>query len=63
MSGGKAKRANSATKKVTVTEEINHAAAQVLPTGQDYERWISTLEPLTLLKAASKHAAKLISRH
>ena len=34
-------------------------AVVLLPKEEDTGRWVSTLAPLTLLKAASKHAAKL----
>ena len=40
-------------------DETNHAAVSLTPTEDDSSRWVSTLAPLTLLKAASKHAAKL----
>jgi len=62
MSGGKgAKRMNSgsAGKKTTFSDETNHAAVSLLPKKEDSSRGVSTLAPLTLLKAASKHAAKL----
>jgi len=62
MSGGKgAKRTNSgsAGKKTTFSDQTNHAAVSLLPKTEDSSRWVSTLAPLTLLKAASKHAAKL----
>jgi len=62
MSGGKTtKRQNSgsAGKKTTSSDETNHAVVSLLPTEEDSSRWVSTLAPLTLLKAASKHAAEL----
>jgi len=62
MSGGKgAKRTNSgsAGKKTTFLDEKNHAAVSHTPKKKDGSQWVSTLAPLTLLKAASKHAAKL----
>jgi len=40
-------------------DETNHAAVSLIPTEDDPTRWVSTLAPLTLLKAASKHAARL----
>jgi len=62
MSGGKAaKRSTSGAtaKKTTFSDETNHAAVSLTPKEDDSSRWVSTLAPLTLLKAASKHAAKL----
>jgi len=62
MSGGKRmKRQNSgsAGKKTTSLDETNHAVVSLLPMEEDSSRCVSTLAPLTLLKAASKHAAKL----
>jgi len=62
MSGGKAaKRSNSdaTTKKMMSLDETNHAAVSLTPTEDDFSRWVSTLAPLTLLKAASKHATRL----
>ena len=62
MSGGKAaKRSNSGAtaKKMTSLDETNHAAVSLTPTEDDSSRWVSTLAPLTLPKAASKHAARL----
>jgi len=62
MSAGKgAKRttSGSAGKKTTYSDETNHAAVSPLPNEDDSSRWVSTLAPLTLLKAVSKHAAKL----
>ena len=62
MSGGKgAKRtkSGSAGKKTTFSDETNHAAVSLLPKKDDSSRWVFTLAPLTLLKAASEHAAKL----
>jgi len=61
MSGGKgAKRTNSgsAVKKTTFSDETNPAVS-LLPKKEDSSRWVSTLAPLTLLTAASIHAAKL----
>ena len=62
MSGGKAaKRSNSGdtAKKMTSLDETNHAAVSLTPTEDDSSQWVSTLTPLTLLKAASKYAARL----
>ena len=63
MSGGKAaKRSTSGAtaNKTTFLDETNHAAVSLTPKEDDSSRWVSTLSaPLTLLKAASKHAAKL----
>ena len=62
MSRGKgAKRTNSgsAVKKTTFSDETNHAAVSLFPEKEDSSRWVSTLVPLTLLTAASIHAAKL----
>ena len=59
MSGGKAtKRSTSGAtpKRMTSLDESNHAAVSLIPTEDDPPRWVSTLAPLTLLKAASKHA-------
>ena len=55
------KRSNSGAtpKKMTSLDETNHAAVSLIPTEDDPSRWVSTLAPLTLLKAASKHAARL----
>jgi len=58
MSGGKgAKRTNSGSvgKNTLFLDETNHMAVSLLPN----EEGVSTLAPHTLLKAASKHAAKL----
>jgi len=62
MTGGKgAKRTNSgsAGKKTTLSDETNHPAVSLLPKKEDSSQWVSTLAPSTLLKATSKHAAKL----
>jgi len=62
MSGAKAtKRSNSGatTKTMTTLDETNHAAVSLIPTEDDSSRWVSTVAPLTLLKATSKHAARL----
>jgi len=62
MSGGKTtKPQNSgcAVKKTTSSDETNHAVVSLLPKKEDSSQWVSTLAPLTLLKAASKHVAKL----
>jgi len=62
MSGGKAaKRSTSGAtaKKTTFSDETNHAAVSLTHKEDDSSRWVSTLAPLTLLKAANKHAAKL----
>jgi hypothetical protein len=62
MSGGKgAKRTNSGSvgKKTTFLDETNHAAESLLRKKTDCSRWVSTLAPLTLLKAARKYVAKL----
>jgi len=51
MSGGKgAKRTNSGSmgKKTTFSDETHHAAVSLLPKKTDYNRWFSTLAPLTL---------------
>jgi len=61
MSRGKAgKRSNSGAtaNKTTSLDETNHAAVSLTPTEDDSRWWVSTLAPLTLLKAASKHAVK-----
>ena len=63
MSGAKAvKQSNSGAtpKKITSLDETNHAAVSLTPTEDDSTRWVSTFAPLTLLKAASKHAAMII---
>jgi len=49
----------SAGKKTTYSDEINHAVASLLHKEDDSSRWVSTLAPLTFLKAASKHAVTL----
>jgi len=62
MSGGKgAKRTNSgsAGKKTTFSDETNHADVSLLPEKEHDNQLVCTLAPLTLLKAASKHAEKL----
>ena len=62
MSGGKAtKRSNTGAtpKKMASLDETNHAAVSLIPTEDGSTRWVSTLAPLTLLKAASKHAGRL----
>jgi len=62
MSGGKGAKwtnSGSAGKKTTFSDEINHAAVSLLPKKEDCSQWVSTLAPLILLKAASKHVAKL----
>ena len=63
MNGGKgAKRTNSGStvkKRGTFSDETNHVPVSLLPTTEDSSQWVSTLAPLTLLKAASKHAEKL----
>ena len=51
MSGGKgAKRTNSGSvgKKTTFSDETNHVVVSLLPKKTDYNRWFSTLAPLTL---------------
>ena len=61
MSCGKGtKRTNSgsAGKKMTFSDETNHSAVSLLLKKKDGSQWVSTLAPLTLLKAASKHTAK-----
>jgi len=40
-------------------DETNHAAVSLTPIEDDSSQWVSTLAPLTLLKAASMHAAWL----
>jgi len=47
------------SKKTTFLDETNHAAVSITFKEDDSSRWVSTLAPLTLLKEASKHAAKL----
>ena len=62
MSGAKAtKRSNSGAtpKKMKSLDETNHAVVSLIPTEDDSSRWVSTVAPLTLLKATSKHAARL----
>ena len=62
MSGAKTtKRSNSGAtpKKMAALDETNHAAVSLIPTEDDSTRWVSTLAPLTLLKAGSKHAVRL----
>ena len=62
MSGGKGtKRTNSdaAAKKTTFSDKTNHAAVGLVPAEVESDGWGSTLAPLTLLQAASKHAVKL----
>jgi len=62
MSGGKgAKRTDSgsAVKKTTFSDDTNHATVSLLRKKEDSSRWVSTLVPLTVLTAASIHAAKL----
>jgi len=62
MSGGKAAKrstSGSTAKKTTFSDKTNHAAVSLTPKEDDSSRWGSTLAPLTLLQAASKHAAKL----
>ena len=62
MNAGKGvKRATSgsAGKKTTYSDEINHVVASLLPKEDNSSWWVSTLAPLTLLKAASKHAVTL----
>jgi len=64
MSGGKAAKQSTSgatAKKMTFSDETNHAAVSLTPKEDDSSRWVSTLAPLTLLKGASKHhdAAKL----
>ena len=65
MSGAKAtKRSNSGAtpKKIASLDETNHAAVSLTPTEDDYTRWVSTLAPLTFLKAVSKHATRVNER-
>jgi len=62
MSGGKAaKRSTSGAtaQKTTYSDETNHSVVSLTPKEDDSSWLVSTLAPLTLLKAASKHAAKL----
>ena len=62
MSSGKgAKRSNSDSvgKKTTFLDDANHAAVSLLSKKTDCSWWVSTLAPLTLLKAARKYVAKL----
>jgi len=57
--GAKRTTSGSAGKKTTYLDEMNHAVASLLPKEDDSRQWVSTLAPLTLLKAASQHAATL----
>ena len=57
--GSKRMTSDSADKKTTYSDEINHAVVSLLPKEDDSSRWVSTLAPLTLLKVASKHAVTL----
>jgi len=57
--GSKRTTSGFAGKKTTYLDEINHAVASLLPREDDSSRWVSTLAPLTFLKAASKHAVTL----
>jgi len=62
MSGGKGPKrsiSGTAAKKTTFLDQTNHACAYLLPAQEEFGWWGSTLAPLTFLKAASKHAAKL----
>ena len=63
ISGGKmTKRHDSGSvgkKKMTSSDETNHAVVSLLPKKEDSSWWVSTLVPLTLVMAASIHAAKL----
>jgi len=54
--GAKRTTSGSAGKNTTYSDEINHVVASLLPKEDDSSRWVSTLAPLTFLKAASKHA-------
>jgi len=55
----KGQNSGSTVKKTTSLIETNHTDVSLLPKKEDSSRWVSTLVTLTLLKAASKHAAKL----
>jgi len=57
--GAKQTNSGSAGKQTTFLDETNHAVVSLPPKKEDSSQWVSTLAPLTLLKAASKHAAKL----
>jgi len=57
--GVKQMNSGSAVKKMTFSDETNHAAVSFLPKKEDSSRWVSTLVPLTLLNETSKHAGKL----
>jgi len=57
--GVKRTTSGSAGKKTTYSDEINHVVASLLPKEDDSSQWVFTLAPLTLLKAASKHAVTL----
>jgi len=62
MSGGKAaKRSNSGAtaKKTTFLDETNHAVVSLTPKEDDSRWWVSTLAPLTLLKAANKYVINI----
>jgi len=62
MSGGKAAKQSNCVdtvKKTPFSDETNHATVSLTPKEDDYSRWVSTLAPLTLLKAGSKYASKL----
>jgi len=66
MSGGKAaKRANPGVtaKKTTFSDERNHAVVSLTPEEDDSSRWVSTLAPLSLLKAASKYVIIIDKAH
>ena len=57
--GAKRTTSGSVCKKTTYSDEINHVVASLLSKEDDSSRWVSNLAPLTLLKAASKHATTL----
>ena len=57
--GVKQMNSGSAVKKMTFSDETNHATVSLLPKKEDSSRWVSTLVPLTLLNETSKHAGKL----
>jgi len=52
---GRRSNSGATAKKTTFSDETNHAAVSLTPMEDDSSRWVSTLAPLTLLKAASKH--------
>jgi len=57
--GTKWTNSGSAGKKTTYSDEIIHVVVSLLPKEDVSSRWVSTLAPLTFLRAASKHAVTL----